>query len=115
MKKIILLSIFFLLTACSLPWQATSNPAKNLSPVIEKAIHDDYVQDLINKLDKKVKNGEITADEAKNIFEKTIQQNKKLNDGSTESILKKIELTDPKTAQILRERIKKNHPEALSK
>ena len=115
MRKISVLALSIILTACS--WgglrntqEVSKNPAKISA---EKVLHNQYIQEKIKFLEKKVENGEITKEEASKELKQEIIDLKNLNNGSTKSILKKFEMINPKTAKILEEKIRKNHPEAL--
>ncbi len=117
MKKILILILSVFLTACSwgnfdIKKDDSQNSAKN--SVVQRTLHDEYVQAQIKILQKQVDKGQITPDEAGEKLKKFVKDLPNLNDGSTRSILKKFELIDPETAKLLEERIRKNHPEALA-
>ncbi len=115
MKKLAILTLSIFLTACSWgnfvkPQSTPKNPAKISA---EKILHDEYIQTKIKSLEKQIKAGKITKEEAQEKLKQEIIDLQNLNNGSTRSILKKIEMTDPQTAKMLEEKIRQHHPEAL--
>ena len=102
MKKILLTFGLIILTGCSLGSGEKS---------VKKIITNEYIQSQISILQNRIDLGELTEAEAQEELKKNLKENKKLNDGSTKSILKKFEIVNPEAAKMLEEKIRKNHPE----
>ena len=122
MKKLAILALSVFLTACSWgnfvkPKPAPENPAVSRKAETkisaEKILHDEYIKTKIKSLENQIEAGKITKEEAQERLKQEIIDLQNLNNGSTRSILKKIEMTDPQTAKMLEEKIRQYHPEAL--
>ena len=107
MKKLLLTLSLIILSGCSL--------SNNSEPVNEtdKFTQNDFVKEEIAKLQRQVESDEITPQYAQQKLKQIIEENKKLNDGSTKSILKKFEDIDPKISDALEKRIRELHPKEL--
>lgn len=107
MQKILLVFSALVLFGCSISSPETPQPKINTASKT-------YIQEQVQLLQQKIDNDEITENQAQEKLKNILQENQKLNDGSTESILKKFEMISPETAELLKERIRENHPEALA-
>ena len=109
MKKLLITLSLIILSGCGI--------TNKIEPISEigKFTQNDFVKQQIVNLQQKVENNEITQEYAQQELKKIIEENKKLNDGSTESILKKFKNIDPKIADALEKKIRKLHPEEFEK
>lgn len=100
MKKLIITLSIIVLTGCSIQ----SNNEENIQV-------NEALQSEINILQDKIDQGLLTEAQAKAELESLIR----LNDGSIESILKKMAIQSPEAAAEFEKKIRENNPEQFTK
>lgn len=86
-------------------------PQTDTSPAKDFIITDEYTNLRIAELDAEIKAGNTTPAEAQTILQTELRELKKLNDGSIQSILAKLEMMDPVAAKRFEETIREKHPD----